>query len=157
MGRCALRNAFSLAQAANWSASDSLTQQKRLTFGIVEAHPVPAKPAQLTNHGVSIMSALRTACVLSLFLISPANRNAPGQDQPKTTAASPRALLTVKGEVERQLELTAEEFAKLPRQSVQAKDHQGKEGDYEGVAIVELLKSAGLKFGQDLRGKALAN
>ena len=63
----------------------------------------------------------------------------------------------MKGEVEQPLELTAEQFGKLPRQSIETKDHDGKDAVYEGVALVELLKAAGLKFGQDLRGKALAS
>ncbi len=82
---------------------------------------------------------------------------ATGQDRPKAKSAEPRPFLSVKGEAERPLDLTAEEFAKLPRQSVHAKDHEGKEADYEGVALVDVLKAAGVKFGQDLRGKALAN
>jgi hypothetical protein len=52
--------------------------------------------------------------------------------------------------------LTAPEFARLPRQKVRAKDHQGKEADFEGVPLVEVLKASGVKFGQDLRGPALA-
>ena len=32
-----------------------------------------------------------------------------------------------------------------------------KEADYDGVAVVEVLKAAGVKFGQEMRGKALAN
>ena len=39
---------------------------------------------------------------------------------------------------------------------MRAKDHDGKESTFEGVPLVEVLKSAGVKFGQDLRGKALA-
>ena len=38
-----------------------------------------------------------------------------------------------------------------------AKDHVGKEADYEGVALVDVLKAAGVKFGQDMTRKALAN
>jgi DMSO/TMAO reductase YedYZ molybdopterin-dependent catalytic subunit len=82
---------------------------------------------------------------------------ATGQDRPIAKSAEPRPFLSVKGEAERALDLTAEEFAKLPRQSVHAKDHEGKEADYDGVALVDVLKAAGVKFGQDMRGKALAN
>ncbi len=91
--------------------------------------------------------------VVTLLHHSPAK----GQDRPAAKTEEPRAFLSVKGEAERPLELTAADFAKLPRQSVHAKDHEGKEADYDGVALVDVLKSAGVKFGSDLRGKALAN
>ena len=103
------------------------------------------------------MNAIRTTGILLLLTISPVARNASSQDQSSTKTAPPRALVSVKGEVERPLELTAEQFGKLPRQSIKTKDHDGKDAVYEGVALVELLKAAGLKFGQDLRGKALAS
>jgi DMSO/TMAO reductase YedYZ molybdopterin-dependent catalytic subunit len=59
-------------------------------------------------------------------------------------------------EVPRELALTASDLARLPRQTVRAKDHEGKEAGFAGVPLVEVLKAAGLKFGQDLRGPALA-
>jgi hypothetical protein len=92
-----------------------------------------------------------------MLMISPAAILAPGQDQSTTKPATPRALVSVKGDVERPLDFTPEQFAELPRQSVKTKDHDGKDAVYEGVALVELLKAAGLKFGPDLRGKALAS
>ena len=74
-----------------------------------------------------------------------------------TTATPPDVRLKVGGEVSHPLELTAEAFAKLPRQTVRAKGHDGKESDYEGVPLVEVLQAAGVKFGSDLKGPALAN
>jgi DMSO/TMAO reductase YedYZ molybdopterin-dependent catalytic subunit len=65
-------------------------------------------------------------------------------------------LLGVRGEVERPLSLTAAEFAKLPRQGVRAKDHTGKESLFEGVSLHDVMKSAGVKFGEELRGPGLA-
>jgi DMSO/TMAO reductase YedYZ molybdopterin-dependent catalytic subunit len=44
----------------------------------------------------------------------------------------------------------------LPRQTVRAKGPDGMEAAYEGVPIVEVLQTAGVKFGHDLRGPALA-
>jgi len=38
---------------------------------------------------------------------------------------------------------------------VRAKDHDGKEYNYEGVAVIDILQKAGVKFGEALRGKAL--
>ena len=65
-------------------------------------------------------------------------------------------LLSVSGEVPHPLKLTAAGFARLPRQSVKARDHAGKESVFEGVMLVEILKQAGVPFGADLKGPALA-
>jgi DMSO/TMAO reductase YedYZ molybdopterin-dependent catalytic subunit len=65
-------------------------------------------------------------------------------------------LLIVGGEVANPLKLTRADLDKLARQTVRAKDHDGKEYNYEGVAVVDILLKAGLKFGSALRGKALA-
>lgn len=71
-------------------------------------------------------------------------------------AAAPEISLGVGGEVERPLKLTAADLSKLPRRSVRAKDHDGKESEFEGSPLVEVLKLAGVKFGDGLRGKNLA-
>jgi hypothetical protein len=39
---------------------------------------------------------------------------------------------------------------------VRATDSGGKESEFDGIPLVELLKAAGVKFGGDLRGPALA-
>jgi DMSO/TMAO reductase YedYZ molybdopterin-dependent catalytic subunit len=65
-------------------------------------------------------------------------------------------VLTVGGEVERPLKLSLADLAKLPRLTVRGKDHDGKEHKYDGVALGEVLRQAGVKFGKELRGKALA-
>jgi hypothetical protein len=54
------------------------------------------------------------------------------------------------------LGLTVADLAKFPRQSLRAKDHSGKEAEFTGVALVDVLKEAGVKFGPDLKGPALA-
>jgi DMSO/TMAO reductase YedYZ molybdopterin-dependent catalytic subunit len=69
---------------------------------------------------------------------------------------TPAISLSVSGEVEKPLKLTAADLAKLPHRSVRAKGHDGKEAEFEGVPVVEVLKLAGVKFGDDLRGKNLA-
>lgn len=69
--------------------------------------------------------------------------------------ASP-VLLTIGGEVANPVKLTADDLAKLPRRSVQARDHDGKDTAFEGIELGELLKLAGVKFGEELRGKQLA-
>ncbi len=39
---------------------------------------------------------------------------------------------------------------------MRAKDHDGKEYAYEGVVLADILRTAGVKLGEQLRGKALA-
>ncbi len=91
------------------------------------------------------------AWLFSALIIGIEPRTAPGQE-PK-----PAVVLRVGGDVPRPLELTASALAQLPRQSVRAKERDGKEVTFDGVPLVEILKSAGVKFGHDLRGPALAN
>jgi len=70
-------------------------------------------------------------------------------------SATPAISLGISGEVERPLKLTAADLGKLPRRSIRAKDHSGTESEFEGVPLVEVLKLAGVKFGEGLRGKHL--
>lgn len=65
-------------------------------------------------------------------------------------------ILTVGGEVVHPLKLTEADIARLPRQKVTAKDHDGKVAIFEGVALIEFLRMAGVEFGEKLRGKNLA-
>ncbi len=76
--------------------------------------------------------------------------------QTDTATASNAVLLTVSGEVARPLKITAADLAKLPRRSVRAKGHDGKESSFDGVELSDVLKLAGVKFGEQLRGKDLA-
>jgi DMSO/TMAO reductase YedYZ molybdopterin-dependent catalytic subunit len=71
-------------------------------------------------------------------------------------AASTDVLLRVEGEVPTSLKLTAADIAKLPRRSLKARDHAGKEALFEGAALVDVLKPSGVPLGADMRGKALA-
>lgn len=64
--------------------------------------------------------------------------------------------LTVGGEVERPLKLSLADLAKLSRRTVQAKDHDRPEATFDGVPLMEILQLAGIKFGEKLRGQALA-
>jgi len=73
-----------------------------------------------------------------------------------TAQKAPEVLITVGGEVANPMKLTRADLDGFARQSLRAKDHDGKEYKYEGVAIIDILQKAGLKFGDALRGKALA-
>src|SRR5262245_17702529 len=70
-------------------------------------------------------------------------------------SASP-VLLSIGGEVANPVKLTTDDLAKLRRRSVQAKDHDGKDTVFEGIELAEVLRLAGVKFGEQLRGKELA-
>lgn len=76
--------------------------------------------------------------------------------QTKQASVSAPQVLNVGGEVAHPLKLSAADLAKLPRQTVSAKDHDGKTASFEGVALVEVLRLAGVEFGEKLRGKSLA-
>jgi len=72
-------------------------------------------------------------------------------------AAEPEFTLIVRNEEGRETRVSLGELAKLPRVSVRAKDEKGKEAVWEGTALHEVLKAAGVKFGEAIRGAALAN
>jgi hypothetical protein len=70
------------------------------------------------------------------------------------TAAGPLKVVNEKG---KETTLSAEAFAKLPRQTVKVKDQKGNPVTYQGVLLAEVLRSAGVTLGKDLRGPLLAN
>lgn len=74
----------------------------------------------------------------------------------QTPQAAPAVSLRVGGEVAKQLNLNAADLAKLPRRKVRAKDHGGMEAEFEGVAVTEILKLAGVPAGEQLRGDKIA-
>ncbi len=79
----------------------------------------------------------------------------PGTPGAVSAQAAP-VILKVEGEVSPPLRLTAAELGRLPRQTLTAMAHDGKASRYEGVALIEVLKKAGLPTGNELRGKAVA-
>src|SRR5271165_6180474 len=80
---------------------------------------------------------------------------APGKTGAEGTLAGPVAL-KVEGEVSTPLRLNATELKQFPRQTVVTRAHDGKESRFEGVALFDVLKKAGLPTGNELRGKAVA-
>ena len=98
------------------------------------------------------MIHLRRACfVIGIFVAL-----VPAVSGQTTQAPAPEISLSVSGEVERPLKLSAADLGKLPRTTLRSKDHDGKESEFEGSPLVEVLKLAGVKFGEGLRGKNLA-
>jgi len=65
--------------------------------------------------------------------------------------------LTIGGDVPTPLTLKVEDLAKMPRQTIALPETDGTKTEYEGVALVEILKRAGAPVGKDLRGNALAS
>jgi DMSO/TMAO reductase YedYZ molybdopterin-dependent catalytic subunit len=98
-----------------------------------------------------IIRAIQTTLFLVVLLYS-----AVAFGQSGTTGPSNNVLLTIGGEVAHPLKLTAGDLAKLPRRSVRAKAHDGKEALFDGVELGDILKLSGVKFGEQLRGKDLA-
>jgi len=88
-------------------------------------------------------------------------------DSPESWAQAPAAprtveapagpvVVKVEGEVSTPLRLTAAELNQFPRQTVMARAHNEKESRFEGIALFDVVKKAGLPTGKDLRGKAVA-
>ena len=65
------------------------------------------------------------------------------------------ASFTVEGEVLNPLKMTVRELAGLRTSQVKASDKDGKDHTYEGVMLWEILRSAGVTLGKDLRGEHL--
>ena len=69
----------------------------------------------------------------------------------------PGEILSISGEVEKLLSLTADAIAKMPRRAVKAKAHDGKETTYDGVPLRTILAEAGVPLGNhQMRGENLA-
>jgi DMSO/TMAO reductase YedYZ molybdopterin-dependent catalytic subunit len=90
---------------------------------------------------ISILSALTVGLIFA-------------QAPPQTPAST---TLAVTGDVTTQLTLTADDLAKMPRETVSVDDQDGTKVQYEGVLLREVLKRAGAPLGNQLRGKALAS
>lgn len=69
--------------------------------------------------------------------------------------ASGGGALSVQGDVPMPLSLTADDLAKMPRETVSVPGPDGSKLVYEGVLLREILKKAGAPMGEQLRGKAL--
>lgn len=67
-----------------------------------------------------------------------------------------QAQVKVQGEVKHALQLTPAYLVKMTRVTASANDHDGKAHSYSGIAVSEILDSAGVTTGTQLRGKNLA-
>jgi DMSO/TMAO reductase YedYZ molybdopterin-dependent catalytic subunit len=66
-----------------------------------------------------------------------------------------QGTIEVEGEVTTPLILTSADLDKLPGATVRARDKDEKEHVYGGVALVEILRQAGVTLGGQLRGENL--
>jgi DMSO/TMAO reductase YedYZ molybdopterin-dependent catalytic subunit len=73
------------------------------------------------------------------------------------TASPATGRLTITGDVQHPLSLSIEDLRQLPRTTLKVTNpHEGKEETYEGVAVSEILKRAGVPQGSSIRGAAMA-
>ena len=67
------------------------------------------------------------------------------------------ARLVVKGDVDQPLSFSMDDLHRMPRTILKVTNpHEGKTEVYEGVALEELLRRAGVPQGSQLRGPAMA-
>lgn len=85
--------------------------------------------------------------VMLLAFSSLAQQNAAKQtDAPSKTDAP---LLRVEMDGGKSYELKAADLAKLPRREVKGRTHDGAPANFSGVELREVLKLAGMKFGEE--------
>jgi len=74
--------------------------------------------------------------------------------QPAMTAAT--GTLSVGGDVKDSLTLTPSDIKAMPRTTVTVSE-EGREVNYEGVLVAEILKKAGVPLGREMNGAAVAS
>jgi DMSO/TMAO reductase YedYZ molybdopterin-dependent catalytic subunit len=94
----------------------------------------------------------------SLFYVSaPALAQSPAAAPAAQTAQAPAELkIAITGDVPTPITVTAADLAAMPRETTEITEQDGQKITYEGVPLEEILKKAGLAFGRQMRGKALA-
>ena len=96
-----------------------------------------------------VFLALLVALVASLF---------PETLRTCAQIAPPAVELRVSGAVNTPLSLSAAELKKMPRKTISVMNpHEKKQETYEGVAVEEILKRAGVPQGEQMRGSAMAS
>lgn len=97
----------------------------------------------------------RTLVIVAAFLVLQAGGTAAQEASPATPVAT-AIVLRVEGQVDRPLSLSGLDLARMPRRSLDARDHDGNSAHYEGVVLSDVLKDAGAPLGEKLRGAQLA-
>jgi DMSO/TMAO reductase YedYZ molybdopterin-dependent catalytic subunit len=75
---------------------------------------------------------------------------------PAPLAAAGEVVFRIGGDIERPQQWTLDELMALPRREVRARDRDGTEATFAGVALIELLRLAGVPVGEKLRGSNMA-
>jgi len=110
----------------------------------------------ITRHRLFVLSASTAFAILLGFHVAAQDVPRRGPDTKSAPPSNTTMLLQVAGEVSHPLSITGDEFAKLPRQTVKAKGHDGVDSQFDGVRLVDILATAGVPTGKDLRGPAMA-
>src|SRR5262249_55966625 len=79
-----------------------------------------------------------------------------GARNPAPLAAAGEVVFRIGGDIERPQQWTLDDLAALPRREVHARDRDGTEVTFAGVALVEILRLAGVPLGEKLRGSNMA-
>jgi len=91
---------------------------------------------------ISILSSL-----LVLLLFTPA----------RVSAQTSRAVaIRISGDLPKHLDLSAADLAAFQRQTIRVTDEQGRQVEYGGVPIAEILEKAGAPLGKELKGPNMA-
>jgi DMSO/TMAO reductase YedYZ molybdopterin-dependent catalytic subunit len=96
----------------------------------------------------SIRAAFAVALVCSAVLV--------GAHAPAALAAAGEVVFRISGDIERPQQWTLDDLAALPRRQVRARDRDGTEATFTGVALIDLLRLAGVPLGAELRGNNMA-
>jgi tungstate transport system substrate-binding protein len=72
----------------------------------------------------------------------------PVEEETPVQRLTPGVLLSVSGAVAKPVELTNSQWSALPRQTLKAKDKNGRQFEYSGVRLDTILKAAGVPLGQ---------
>src|SRR5262249_26484626 len=79
-----------------------------------------------------------------------------GTRTPAPLAAAGEVVFRISGDIARPQQWTLDDLAALPRHQVRARDRDGTEATFTGVALVDLLRLAGVPLGTELRGNNMA-
>jgi DMSO/TMAO reductase YedYZ molybdopterin-dependent catalytic subunit len=79
-----------------------------------------------------------------------------GVGTPVSLATAGEVVFRIGGDIERPQQWTLDDLAKLPRREVRARDRDGAEATFAGVALVDLLRLAEVPLGEKLRGSSMA-
>lgn len=91
---------------------------------------------------------MKSLILLTFFLVS-LTFSSLAQEKTNAAPKTDETLLRVETQDGKYYELRTADFAKLPRREVKSKTHEGAETSFSGVDLREVLKLAGVKFGEE--------